>query len=81
MMKISLTNLGKMLNISARSISRYEADQVINRDADGLYDLERSLSAIHRHLRARTTIAERICRRFAPHLLEDLYKAEYLLSD
>ena len=80
-MKISPTNLGKLLNISARSISRYEDDRVINRDADGLYDLERSLATIHRHLRARVTIAERICRRFAPHLLEDFYRAEDLLSD
>lgn len=80
-MKITPANLAKLLGISARSVGRYESDRVIDRDTGGFYDLERSLAAIHRHLRARVTISERLVRQFCPNQLESIYLDEGLISN
>ena len=75
-MKISPADLAKLLGISARSVGRYEANQVIRRDDDGEFDLSPALAAIHKHLRTRVTISERLVRQFCPNQLESIYLDE-----
>jgi hypothetical protein len=69
-MNVNKQHFAKLLGLSPRQLGRLVEDGLVVRMTSGKFCLETCLPILFRQLRDRLTLAEALCRRWAPGELE-----------